>query len=39
MMMGKDPKRSLRDREKETIEAWVGELVDDWRAGAVTCVG
>ena len=34
-----DPKRSLRDREKETIEAWVGKLVDDWSAGAVTCAG
>jgi len=38
-MREKDPKRSLRDREKETIEALVGELVDDWRAGAVTCGG
>jgi len=32
-MAKKDPKKSLRDREKETIEAWLG---DGWKGGAVT---
>ena len=35
-MVGGDPKRSLRDRREETIEAWVGKLEADWRTGAVT---
>jgi hypothetical protein len=37
-MADEDPKRSLRDRRKETIGAWVGKVEGDWMAGAVTCV-
>ena len=35
-MKKNDPKGSLRDRKKGTIEARVRKLEDDWRASAVT---
>jgi hypothetical protein len=35
-MTKKDPRRSLRDREKETIEARFGRVVGEWNTGTAT---
>jgi len=32
-------RKELKGQKKETIEAWVGKVEDDWKAGAVTCSG